>query len=184
MDGGCSNRPGPLLIRVEEAAEAGDDVAQGATLGQERQTHVIRTLPVEGAAVHDQDVLGPEEVQHELLVVDDRVLLGIQTGEDVERTTGLVYRDPGIARSAATVAFIWSCSRPPGTRSPLRLSSCRSAAVIACWEGTEAHMRIEASRRSPPRYPSVGLNPVAATHAARNPATRCVLDRPAKVSTG
>ena len=62
---------------------------EGLHIRQENQAEVVGLMPVEGAAVAEENFLIFEQVKHELFVALDVELFGINFGEQVERAIGL-----------------------------------------------------------------------------------------------
>src|SRR3954467_2393854 len=81
-------------VAVEETGESADRVGEVVSRGQRHDAQVVRRGPVEAGAVADEDVLLPQELEHELFVVLDRVDVEIQAWEDVQRTLRQGARDP------------------------------------------------------------------------------------------
>ena len=54
-------------------------------LGERDDADVVGRRPVEARALHEQDVLGDEEVVDELGIVADLVHVGVESRERVER---------------------------------------------------------------------------------------------------
>mmetsp|Transcript_12848 Transcript_12848/g.30055 ORF Transcript_12848/g.30055 Transcript_12848/m.30055 type:complete len:252 (-) Transcript_12848:3220-3975(-) len=72
-------------VAGQETLDAADGLAQVIDIGQEDQAEVVVLGPVEAGALHDQHLLLGQQLVGELLVVGDRVDLGVQAREHVER---------------------------------------------------------------------------------------------------
>src|SRR5699024_12442767 len=82
----ASDAARPAAQLAQEPADPADRFLEGLRIGQGDQPEVVGFGPVESRAVRDQEVFGAQQVDHELLVVGDRVDLGVQAGEAVQRT--------------------------------------------------------------------------------------------------
>src|SRR5665647_755788 len=79
---------------LQEGRDAADGILEVLDVGERDETEMVWVRPVEARAVSDQDLLGPQQVDNELLVVFDRVDLGVQPREAVESTPRLHTADP------------------------------------------------------------------------------------------
>src|SRR5687767_1446785 len=79
------SRPAPPSIPVEELRDPADRLDQIVAVRQEHQTEVIRCNPVEARTLHDQNLLLLEQLEHELLVVLDRVHRRIEPRKKIQR---------------------------------------------------------------------------------------------------
>src|SRR5699024_7013955 len=99
----ASDAARPAAQLAQELADPADRFLEGLRIGQGDQPEVVGFGPVESRAVRDQEVFGAQQVDHELLVVGDRVDLGVQAGgaahctarTDRARTGGLVEHANG-----------------------------------------------------------------------------------------
>src|SRR5437764_34868 len=92
-----------VMSRTASAAtgEVGNATDRGGEVvapGQCDDPQVVRFRPVEAGALHHQDMLGAQQLEHESLVVLDGIHLRVQPGEDVERSLGHRAADPGDGR--------------------------------------------------------------------------------------
>src|SRR3990167_7185621 len=84
-----------LAVGLEEVADAADGLLQVIDAGQGDDAEVIRPRPVEGGALDDQQLLGEQQVEHELLVVVDRADLRVDLREGIQRAHGFDATDTG-----------------------------------------------------------------------------------------
>ncbi len=80
---------GVRATRCEEVGDPADRLLEHVDVREGDQPEVIRLGPVEAGAVGDQDLLGTQQLDHEHLVVLDRVDLGVEAREAVERPVRL-----------------------------------------------------------------------------------------------
>lgn len=78
----------PLMVVSEEVPELVGGLGQYVAVGQIDDAEMIRLFPMETAAVGQQDVLLPQQVKGELLVVHHAKALLVQLGEDVKGGLG------------------------------------------------------------------------------------------------
>ena len=83
----------PLAVAVEEAADPAHGILQVIGVGQEDDAQMVRMGPVEAAALDHQHLFLQQEFEDEVLVVEDRIGLGVQAGEEVHGRLGLVAGD-------------------------------------------------------------------------------------------
>src|SRR3990167_8824863 len=84
-----------LAVAFEELCDATNGLAQIVLVRQEHNAEMVRLLPVEAGALHQHDAGFLEQLQEELPVVGNRIDLGVQLGEHVQRRTGLDTADAG-----------------------------------------------------------------------------------------
>src|SRR5215207_5858398 len=84
---------GSLAVAVEEAVEPLDGGLEIVDVRQRDDAEVVRARPVESRALDQEQVLVEQQVEHELLVVVDRVHGGVQAREDVEGAARLYAAD-------------------------------------------------------------------------------------------
>ena len=75
-----------LLVVSHEVTQALQGAGEGLRIGQEHQAEVIRVLPVERAAVAEENLLALEQIQGELFIVGNVEALNINLREQIERT--------------------------------------------------------------------------------------------------
>lgn len=83
-----------LMIIAEEIGDLSHGFFQYFDPWQINDTEVIRLMPVESAAVDQQDLFIPEQVKGELFIVCDIELLNINFGEDVKSSLWFDTTDP------------------------------------------------------------------------------------------
>lgn len=74
-----------LMVAGEEAAKAGDSHLQVVFARQGHDAYVIRPRPVKGGALHQQDFLLQQEVEHHFLVVMNIEAFGVDFREHIQR---------------------------------------------------------------------------------------------------
>lgn len=84
-----------MAIAFQEVADASDGLFQVIESRQGNDPEVIRPGPVEGGALNDEQLLGKQQVEDELLVVVDRADLRVDAREGVERAHGFHATDAG-----------------------------------------------------------------------------------------
>ena len=67
----------PLAVAVEEAADPAHGILQVIGVGQEDNAQMVRMGPVEAAALDHQHLFLQQEFEDEVLVVEDRIGLGV-----------------------------------------------------------------------------------------------------------
>src|SRR5690606_26189414 len=85
-------------VLIEEARDATDGVLQVVLVRQEDQPEVVGIAPVEARTLHQQHALLLEQFENEVLVVLDRVELGVKPRKQVQGRTGLDAGDAGNGR--------------------------------------------------------------------------------------
>ena len=78
-----------LAIGLQEVADATNGHFQVIHAWQGHYAEVIRPRPVEGGTLHDQQFFRQQQVEHELLIVEDRADFRVDPRERIERTHGL-----------------------------------------------------------------------------------------------
>ena len=70
-----------FTIIFKKSGDAADCLPQVILVRQEDQTKMIRMWPVEAATLNQQDLFLLQQLGYELLVVLDRIDLGIEAGK-------------------------------------------------------------------------------------------------------
>ena len=122
-----------LPVVAEEVGDLPHGFAQHAHARQVHHAEVVGAMPVERAAVADEDVLVMQQVERELLVRVDVEAFDVDLREDVERGLRLDGGDAGnlVEHVVDEVALVVH------------------AACTTDWAGTFEHMRMLASMLRP-----------------------------------
>src|ERR1035437_8340651 len=93
---------------LQEGGNAADGILEVLDAGERDETEMVWIRPVEARSLGDQDLLGPQQVDDELLVVFDWVDIRIQPREAVEGTLRLYAADPrdGVQQFVCRVALL------------------------------------------------------------------------------
>ena len=108
-----------LLVVSHEVTQTLQGTGEGLRIGQEHQAEVVRVLPVERAAVAEENLLALQQIQGELLVVGNVEALNINLGNRYSAPSALVQLMPSISLSILCARVRCSYRRPPGTISSL-----------------------------------------------------------------
>ena len=82
-----------LSVAGEECANPTDGLFENGDPGQGHHPEVIRRGPVEACPLHHQDPLRPQQVEHEPLIVHDRVDVRVEAWEGIQGALGRDARD-------------------------------------------------------------------------------------------
>ena len=102
----------PFAVAGQKALDARDGFGEVVDVGQEDDAEMVVGDPVEAGALHHQHLLLGQQFVGELLVVGDRVDLGVEAREHVQRRLGLDHADAGDLRQQL-VGQVALLAQPP-----------------------------------------------------------------------